>query len=720
MNKKLYLSGFILIFLISFISAGMVVGDTSGENSNEKVVELVTIIPLNVSTALQVFNMSEIWITDEGNMDNVPDLYPTLDLRYLELSGGTMTGDINMNSNEIHNLAGLNLTQDINLDTFNWLVPTPILPNHTANKDYVDDATSSTAFDFFFNNDASNIVGHFNMTESDLERPENTLDSASLGAGTFSIFNWTTLVGQPEFNELRQGVYDVHVHLQVDGAGRKPVTITPKLYNISADGLTRSLLVIFEISDTLTSSGIEYDLHGVLTSPVMLNNGERLNLELEATVGATGANPIVTITLEGTTDSHLSVQTSSNAFEKIFIRRDGTNTLVGDWQVDSVANPFNINMFGNISLDTFFGDGSQLTNVLHNNSSPTLENLNVSNKLEVRGNRVSFMSTGQWRANWGRIGGAGYLENCGNLLCNKYFDGGTGYSYSIIPDGQYEDFNITGADSILSISTTGNYNFKKDVLVTGLFSAQNTDIDTDGIDFTNVPSILIQNIAGGIDIKANGDINIAGVFTGLAKDTYIGATGGVGGTAGNVILGADFTDWVIVDSNLGLNVSTKLYVQGSIENNGTFITHSPSIFCGAEEDVCYGIDFTTKEADWCQKDEKGDWYCDNNNVEILKKLSSVKAREDKKETCLSNNYAWRKGECFENVLTQTDYNGAVESYNNPIMEEYNCMQLNRDSLQEVSSTCLRETAQTKLDYRFKENCGWNKDDGYYCLVREVR
>ena len=51
--------------------------------------------------------------------------------------------------------------------------------------------------------------------------------------------------------------------------------------------------------------------------------------------------------MEGTTDSHLTIETSSNAFEKIFIRRDGTNTLVGDWQVDSVINPFNINMFGN-------------------------------------------------------------------------------------------------------------------------------------------------------------------------------------------------------------------------------------------------------------------------------------------------------------------------------------------------------------------------------------
>ena len=308
----------------------MIVGDTSGDSSNQKVVELFTETPINVTTTEQVFNMSDIWVTDEGLMDNVPDLYTTLDGRYLQLTGGTMTGDIDINSNEIHNLAGLNLTQDINLNTFNWLVPTPILSNHTANKDYVDDATSSTAFDFFFNNDASNIPGHFNMTESDLERPETTLDSVALGTGTFSIFNWTTLVGQPEFNELRQGVYDVHIHLETNGPGKKPVIVTPKLYNVSADGLTRNLLVTFETSDLLLSVGVEFDLHGVLTEPIMLNDGERLNLELEAEVGAGGGDVTVTITLEGTTDSHLSVQTSSNAFEKIFIRRDGTNFWTGN------------------------------------------------------------------------------------------------------------------------------------------------------------------------------------------------------------------------------------------------------------------------------------------------------------------------------------------------------------------------------------------------------
>ncbi len=441
MDKKIYTTALIFIFLISSISGELIVGDTNEDNT---IVELITepivsgggsIVDTNATTecgdgeflrgdgtcqvlagggtfnetyndfiVANISNRSFFWdnldspldswlstfnITYnnyvQANISNRSYYWDELDTfndtqfsnvggiltavrtwwdgLYCRLTGCEMTGNINLNSNSILNLGGLNLTQDINLRDKNWLVPTPTLGNHTANKDYVDDATSSTAFDFFFNEDTSNIPGHFNMTESDLERPESELDSVSLGTGVQSIFNWTTLIGQPEFNELRQGVYDVHLHMNVDGSGRKPVVITPKLYNISADGSSRNLLVTFETSSILLSIPTEYDLHGVLVNPIMLGDGERLNLELEATIGATGANVIVTVEMEGTTDSHLSVQTSSNAFEKIFIRRDGTNTLTGNWQVDSVANPFNINMSGNITAGFFLGDGSQLTGV---------------------------------------------------------------------------------------------------------------------------------------------------------------------------------------------------------------------------------------------------------------------------------------------------------------------------------------------------------------------
>jgi len=200
------------------------------------------------------------------------------------------------------------------------------------------------------------------MTEMDLGRSENSLTTVSLGQGTHAIFNWTTLVGQPEFNELRNGVYDVHIH--IFKTGTKPVTITPKLYNISADGSSRNLLLTFE-SAPITDSALPYDLHGVLTETFMLPDGERLNLELEAEVGATGNNPTITIEMEGTTDSHMSIETSTNAFEKIFIRRDGTNTLTGNWQYDTPANPFNFNGSGGFTTTGTIIGGTVTANTIN-------------------------------------------------------------------------------------------------------------------------------------------------------------------------------------------------------------------------------------------------------------------------------------------------------------------------------------------------------------------
>ena len=190
------------------------------------------------------------------------------------------------------------------------------------------------------------------MTEIDFKLPESTIDSASFGAGTFSALNWTTEIGQPEFNELRTGIYDVHLHLFKTGT--KPVTITPKLYNTTSDGSSSTLLLTFETSAEITTVGTEYNLHGVLSSPLMLDDGQRLTLELVATVGSTGSNVVISSVQEGTTDSHLTVETSSNAFEKIFVRQDGTIPLTGNWQVGQ----FNITNISNLFVNGRVGIGT--------------------------------------------------------------------------------------------------------------------------------------------------------------------------------------------------------------------------------------------------------------------------------------------------------------------------------------------------------------------------
>ena len=118
-NKLLLTAFLIILFSFSLISAELIVGNT---NTNNKIVELVTDIPINESTTSQVFNMSDLWVTNEGFMDNVPDLYPTLDTRYF-----TRTQILSFNYNSTFNQTYQNyafLNQSNNslfLEGFNWI-----------------------------------------------------------------------------------------------------------------------------------------------------------------------------------------------------------------------------------------------------------------------------------------------------------------------------------------------------------------------------------------------------------------------------------------------------------------------------------------------------------------------------------------------------------------------------------------------------------------------
>ena len=196
----------------------------------------------------------------------------------------------------------------------------------------VDNIASAIAFDFFFTNHTSDISSHYDLVESDSGHVESSVVSDSLPIGSNVIFNFTTLSNQPEFSILRAGVYDVRLHLFKTGT--RAVLITPKLYNVSSDGSVKNLLITFETSVELTTVDATYDLHGILSDEIILSVDDRLHMEFVADVSGGGSNPTVTLDMEGTTDTHLSIETSSNAFESIFVRQDGTKNMSGNLTFD--------------------------------------------------------------------------------------------------------------------------------------------------------------------------------------------------------------------------------------------------------------------------------------------------------------------------------------------------------------------------------------------------
>jgi hypothetical protein len=65
------------------------------DNLNSNVINLQKeILSFNNNTGS--VNSSDFWLTDEGNLDNVPDLYPTLDDKYCELDGCVLSGNLNL------------------------------------------------------------------------------------------------------------------------------------------------------------------------------------------------------------------------------------------------------------------------------------------------------------------------------------------------------------------------------------------------------------------------------------------------------------------------------------------------------------------------------------------------------------------------------------------------------------------------------------------------
>jgi len=86
-KEKVILFFVIGILFLTFITAiELDVGGSLEEPiSNFNEVRFTTPDPrINATTTDLTFNKSDFWITDQGNMDNVPDLYLTLDLRYLQ------------------------------------------------------------------------------------------------------------------------------------------------------------------------------------------------------------------------------------------------------------------------------------------------------------------------------------------------------------------------------------------------------------------------------------------------------------------------------------------------------------------------------------------------------------------------------------------------------------------------------------------------------------
>ena len=82
----------------------------------------------------------------------------------------------------------------------------------------------------------------------------------------------------------------------------------------------------------ITSAEQTFDLHSVFNEDVPIISTDRLVFSLFVDITG-GGTSTVRLYMEGVTDSHFTFRTPSSVLQEIFIRRDGTNPLTGNWNV---------------------------------------------------------------------------------------------------------------------------------------------------------------------------------------------------------------------------------------------------------------------------------------------------------------------------------------------------------------------------------------------------
>lgn len=167
---------------------------------------------------------------------------------------------------------------------------------------------------------------------ADTGESQSTIATAITADATL-IKEFITETAQPTFMVLSEGVYDLHVHLSATTSGKKTCRLYWEFYSRTTGG-TETLLFTSEESDVLTNSDTSYEIHGTLSSEVVLNSDDRLVLKLYGNLeSATGSNPTMTVYMEGTTHSRVSVRTTISAFDGRYLFQDGSKALAGNWDL---------------------------------------------------------------------------------------------------------------------------------------------------------------------------------------------------------------------------------------------------------------------------------------------------------------------------------------------------------------------------------------------------
>jgi hypothetical protein len=241
--------------------------------------------------------------------------------------------------------------------------------NTVTTKGYTDDAVADALgginFDYFFSDTAEGVIANYNlMYPSDTGQVESTVAAAIPAADTL-IKTFITETSEPTFTTLVEGVYNIHIHA-AKTAGTKDAVIYFEFYK-RASGGTETLLATTENSEILTGSSLGYSLHFTLSPDEILLITDRIVVKAYGTPSGVGTDPTVTLYLEGTNASRVTVRTTSDALDNRYLVKSGlpggqditdTIRITGALNIDNInLNGQQISTVGNdLDLDPNLGD----------------------------------------------------------------------------------------------------------------------------------------------------------------------------------------------------------------------------------------------------------------------------------------------------------------------------------------------------------------------------
>jgi len=197
-----------------------------------------------------------------------------------------------------------------------------------ATLNYVNASLAATTLNLFLTDDPSSAVGgYYDMLLNETGSSSTSLTKNNVtGTGTllWSFISPTI----PDLDTLSAGLYVVSIWIEHNGT--KNVTVYTKLFKRDSGGTETELLETSASDLIQKGSKTQVIVSGFLNSDVSMASTDVLVLKIYANVTGGGTDPDITIYMEGTDDSRVSIRIPSSIITDKIVNSSGSTKIYVD------------------------------------------------------------------------------------------------------------------------------------------------------------------------------------------------------------------------------------------------------------------------------------------------------------------------------------------------------------------------------------------------------